>query len=281
MANPAQSRWNTPAHNRLWPRALAKFQTMARPMRTHSLRTNHLWSMNIAIGLEKCTSFISTELQFEHPLPPPRKVAHRAVVTISRQSGCGADAVGGKLAAYLEAHAPDASYPWKIFDNNLVRNVLAEHKLPRRFARFMAEDRASELNDMVDELLGTHPPTDVLVQHTAETILRLAERGNVILIGRGATVITRNLPYALHVRLVASLEKRVEHVRRVRDIRKDAALELVLKEDRGRRRYLKKYFGANLDDPLLYHLVLNTDLVSYEEASRIIGDIVLKRHSFA
>jgi cytidylate kinase len=190
--------------------------------------------MNIAIGFEKCSSFISTELQFEHPLPPPRKVPHRAVVTISRQSGCGADAVGGKLAAYLEAHAPEASYPWKLFDNNLVRNVLAEHKLPRRFARFMAEDRASELNDMVDEFLGTHPPSDVLVKHTAETILRLAERGNVILIGRGATVITRNLP-TRYVRLVALL-RNVEHVRRARDIRKDAALQLVLKEDRGRRR---------------------------------------------
>jgi len=237
--------------------------------------------MNFNIGLEKCRSIISSELRFDHHPTPPRKAGHRAVVTISRQSGCGADAVGGKLAAYLEAHTPDASCPWKLFDNNLVRNVLAEHKLPRRFARFMAEDRASELTDMVDEFLGTHPPSDLLVQHTAETILRLADRGNVILIGRGASVITRNLPYALHVRLVASLEKRVEHVRRVRDIRKDAALDLVLKEDRGRRRYLKKYFGADLDDPLLYHLVLNTDLISYEEASRTIGDIVLKRHSFA
>ena len=237
--------------------------------------------MNIAIGFEKCSSFISSELQFERPLPPARNVAKRAVVTISRQSGCGADAVGGKLAAYLEAHGSNASCPWKMFDHNLVRNVLAEHKLPRRFARFMTEDRASELDDMMDELLGTHPPSAVLVQHTVETILRLAERGNVILIGRGANVITRELPHVLHVRLVASLEKRVEHVRRLRDIPKEVALELVRKEDRGRRRYLKKYFGADPEDPLPYHLILNTDLISYENAARVIGDIVLNRRSTA
>jgi cytidylate kinase len=234
--------------------------------------------MSIKIGLEKCPPFISSELQFERRSAPPRNLAHRPVVTISRQSGCGAHDVGERLAAYLEAHAPESSCPWKLFDNNLVRNVLAEHKLPRRFARFMTEDRASELSDIMDELLGMHPPSDVLVHHTADTILRLAERGNVILIGRGANVITRELPHVLHVRLVASLEKRLEHIRRIRDIGKQAALELVRKEDRGRRRYLKKYFGADLDDPLLYHLILNTGLISYEKAARVIGDIVLGRY---
>ena len=235
--------------------------------------------MSVNIGIEKCRPFISSELQFERHSPPPRDAARRAVVTISRQSGCGAHAVGGKLAAYLEAHATDTSCPWQVFDNNLVRNVLAEHKFPRRFARFMAEDSASELADMMDELLGTHPPSGVLVNHTVETILRLAERGNVILIGRGANIITRNLPHALHVRLVASLEKRVEHIRSMRDMGKEAALELVRQEDRGRRRYLKKYFGADPENPLLYHVVLNTDLVSYEKAARIIGDMVLSRDS--
>ncbi len=234
--------------------------------------------MHIKIGLEKCPPFISSELQFERHSIPSGKVAPRAVVTISRQTGCGAHAVGEKLAAYLEANAPDASCPWKLFDHNLVRNVLAEHKLPRRLARFMAEDTAPPLEDFLDELLGTRPPSDVLVQHTAKTVLGLAERGNVILIGRGASVITRKLPRVLHVHLVASLESRVEHVRQAYDIGSEAARDLVLKGDRGRRRYLKRYFGAQIEDPLLYHVVLNTDLLSYELASRIIGDIVLNRN---
>ncbi len=233
--------------------------------------------MNIEAGLQKFQSLISSEVQFEAAAPPMRRVSNRPVVTISRQSGCGAEMVGGKLAAYLEARMPDTLCPWKVFDHNLTRNVLAEHRLPRRFARFMTEDRASELTEIMDELLGTHPPSDVLVQHTAETVLRLADRGNVIIIGRGANLITRSLANALHVRLVASLESRVEHVRLTRDISRKAALELVNKEDRGRRRYLKRYFGANIENPLLYHVTLNTDLVSYEKVARIIGDIVLSR----
>ena len=231
--------------------------------------------MSITGGLEKCPALIASELQFEGPMPPSGQVVPRPVVTISRQSGSGAHAVAEKLAAYLEAKAPDASFPWKVFDENLIRNVLAEHKLPRRFARYMVEDRASELPDLMDELLGTHPPFRELVHHTEETILRLAERGNVILIGRGANVITSKLSHVLHVRLVAPLEKRVEHIRRIRDLGKEAALESVLREDRGRRRYLKRYFGAEIEDPLLYHLVLNTGLISTGTAACMIGDMVL------
>jgi diguanylate cyclase (GGDEF)-like protein len=44
----------------------------------------------------------------------------------------------------------------------------------------------SEITDTLDELLGLHPPAWTLVRQMTETILHLAEMGNVILVGRGA-----------------------------------------------------------------------------------------------
>ena len=38
---------------------------------------------------------------------------------------------------------------------------------------------------------------------------------------------------------------------------------------------MARYFNREIDDPLLYHLVINTDLVPYEIAARMIGDAVL------
>ena len=46
-----------------------------------------------------------------------------------------------------------------------------------------------------------------------------------------------------------------------------------------RARFVKKHFGKKIDDPLLYHLVINTDRLSYEEATILIGEAVL--HHFA
>jgi len=233
---------------------------------------------HIAFALEKCGPIISSEIQYQRDFGSAAPKQARPFVTLCRQSGSGAHAVAEKLAAFLGSRLPDETLPWKVFDQNLVRNVLAEHKLPKLLARFMAEDSASELEEIMDELLGTRPPMDFLVRHTAKTILHLAQRGNVILLGRGANIVTRALPGAVHVRLVASVNKRAENVRLARDVRKSMALQLIEAEDLGRRRYLKKYFGADADDPLLYHLTMNTDLVSYEEAACLIGEFVLAKN---
>jgi hypothetical protein len=77
-----------------------------------------------------------------------------------------------------------------VFDRNLVDKVLEDHDLPAQLARFMPEDRASELSNIMDGLFGLHPHSETLVRKTAETILHLAELGNVVVIGRGSNIVT-------------------------------------------------------------------------------------------
>jgi cytidylate kinase len=234
--------------------------------------------MNTQHGLERCQTFINAHLRSAgKPTLAAQGGVPRRTVTISRQTGSGAHAVAEKLAACLQALSPADACPWTVFDRNLVEKVLEDHRLPQRLAQFMPEDRVSEIADTMDELFGLHPPSWTLVRQASDTILRLAELGSVILIGRGATILTRKLDYVFHVRLVGSREKRVQHVQELHHLGREAALDLIRQEDRGRRRYLRQYFDTDIEDPLLYHLVVNTDLVPYEEAARIIADAVLKR----
>jgi cytidylate kinase len=232
--------------------------------------------MNTHVVLDKCAPIISSQLSPVLPtLPTPKIPPPKLAITISRQSGCGAHEIAKLLANYLDSHGPDKSRSWQVLDRNLAEKVLEDHKLPIRFARFMPEDRPSELGDVMEELLGAHPPSSTFVQQTSETIFDLAEQGNVILIGRGANLVTRNLPHVFHVRLVASLESRMKHFQKSHGLTPEMALRQIQTEDRGRKRYLKKYFDENLENPLLYHLVLNTDLMSFEKAARVIGETAL------
>jgi hypothetical protein len=230
--------------------------------------------MNTKPGLDRCLTFINCQLQPAHP--GGDNGARRAAVTLSRQAGSGSHVVAERLLEYLQTAAPQDACPWTIFDRNLVEKVLEDHHLPTRLARFMTEDRISEIADTMDELFGLHPPSWTLVRQTSDTILRLAELGNVILIGRGAHVITAKLDHVFHVRLVGSLERRLEHIQEYYKLGKKAALGFLREEDGGRRRYLKKYFGKDIDDPLLYDMILNTDRMSYAEAAVIIGNAVLR-----
>jgi cytidylate kinase len=198
-------------------------------------------------------------------------------ITISRQSGSGAHAIAEALSAYLEIHGPDRSRPWQLFDQNLAEKVLKDHQLPIRYTRFMPEDRVSELGYAMEELCGAHPSSWTFLRQTEETILRLASEGNVILIGRGANLVTHGLQHMFHVRLVGSLEKRANHYCQTRGVTKEEALSLIRDEDRGRRRYFKRYFQQDIDDPLLYNLVLNTDLLPHAETAQMIGIAALKK----
>jgi cytidylate kinase len=141
----------------------------------------------------------------------------------------------------------------------------------------MPEDRISQVSDTMDELFGLHPPSWILVRKTSETILRLAELGNVILIGRGANVITRKLSRVFHVRLVGSLEQRVKRLQELNQQTCKEATRFAQSEDLARQRYLKQFFNKNIDDPLLYHLVINTDFITLDEAARMISLAVLPK----
>jgi cytidylate kinase len=77
------------------------------------------------------------------------------------------------------------------------------------------------------------------------------------------------------------LERRIQRVQEANQLSASAARDLVNREDVGRRRYLRKYFDQDIDNPLLYHLVLNTDLISSDEAARIIGEAVKPVHTLA
>jgi len=226
----------------------------------------------MSIGLEHCLSFINSQAHSGDKFRiDGEKVAARAV-TISRQAGCGALVVAEKLAKYLQAFSAKNSVPWTVFDRNLMDKVLEEHDLPAYLAKFMTEDRVSGVEDFLTDLLGTYPPQWKVVRQTTETILRLAHLGHVIIIGRGSNVITSQLPRVLHVRLVAPLEKRIEHAHEAYQMTKAKARTFCLREDSGRARYLKKYFKAEVNDPTLYHLTINTGLVGYDEAAKLIGD---------
>lgn len=226
-------------------------------------------------SVERCVSFINSQIREGAKPGAPVERGVRRAVTISRQAGCGALIVAEKLARFLQEHSPDDPCPWTVFDRNLMDKVLEDHNLPAHMAKFLPEDRVSQLEDILADVFEMHPPSETMATQTTETILKLAGAGHVIIIGRGGNVITARLPRVLHVRLVAPLEKRVEHAHKFYNMTESEAHRFCLNQDHARERYLKRYFNADLNDPLLYHLVINTGLVSYDEAAKLIGNTLL------
>jgi cytidylate kinase len=226
------------------------------------------------IGLEKCISFIECGIVAKPDEGPASRI--RPTITISRMAGAGGHTVASNLVEYLQTHVP-GSCEWTVFDRNLVEKILEEHHHHKRIAEFMKEGHKAMFTDVVEEVIGLHPGSWTLVEHTNATIMKLAQMGNVIIVGRGANIVTRKLPNAFHVRLVGSVEKRLKLLQKLHKLDEKGALHFLKKEDEARRHYLKDNFDKNIDDPLLYHVIVNIDLVPLDETARMIGNEVIRR----
>ncbi len=224
----------------------------------------------------KCLTYLNRQFEAEgwagHMGHPPRMA-----VAISRQTGTDADNIAEELAEYVEAHGPADEQPWTVLDRELMAKVLEDNHLPARLAKFLPEDKINAIRDAVDEILGLHPPSWLIIHESAQTILRLAELGNVILVGRAAAIITRRMPNVLGVRLVGSLEQRLARVQQEQHLNREDAEEFIRRNDRGRAAYVRKYFHQDVADVLLYDLTINTDNLTQDQIARMMGEVVLDR----
>jgi len=196
-------------------------------------------------------------------------------VTISREAGAGGVTIAEWTAQILnQALTEQSGPPWTVFDKNIVRKVMEDHQLPASLEQFLPEDVAPGVTSAVEEMLGLHPSAWTLAEKTTATILRLARLGNVILVGRGSACITANLHPAVHVRLVAPFEVRTAHLAEYHHLTLLEAERYAAKADQGRGRYVKRFLGSAIDDPLNYTLTINTGRLNWEATAHLIAEAV-------
>jgi hypothetical protein len=109
----------------------------------------------------------------------------------------------------------------------------------------------------------------------------VAERGNVILRGWGATAVLRPVPHVVCVRITRPFEKRVAWLQE--QLGSDEARhaeEEIRRSDRAHAARMHAQFGVTWGDPLLYDLVLNTDRVSVASCAEQIAALS-RRPEFA
>ncbi len=208
------------------------------------------------------------------------KIKRGPCITISRETGAGAGRVSEELVKYFHPINEEYLHPWTVFDKNLIEKVIEDHHLPKELSRYFVEDKLSEIKSTVNELLGIHPSSWILVNKTANTILQLAQIGNVIIVGRGSNIITKHLSNVFHVRLIAPMETKINYVMDFYRKTKKESIDFIMKEDAARRNYVKQHFNTDVSDLKMYHLVLNTGMVSYEKAARIIGESAMELYPY-
>ena len=106
---------------------------------------------------------------------------------------------------------------------------------------------------------------DAFAVYAAEEILTLAQAGNVLIRGWGATCTLKGVAHIPCVRVCAPMEDRVRWLmERLDSDDAELAREEIERSEAAHTARIQQNFGVTLGDPLLYDLVLNTGRVSIE-----------------
>ena len=113
--------------------------------------------------------------------------------------------------------------------------------------------------------------------YSAEELFELANKGNVVLRGWGASCLLRPVPHVVCVRITRSFNKRVEWLMHhlETDDREFAEAE-VRRSDSAHANRMHQQFGVTWGDPVLYDLVLNTDRLSIPTCVEMIRQLCLR-----
>jgi len=216
------------------------------------------------------------DLQLSRP-PGERHVAVGPFVTISRESGTGGGALGEEIARRLN-HMLSVDEPtWTIFDRNLVTRMLEDNHLSASLARYLPENKVSEIESSVGEIIGLHPSIWTMVHQTNSLMRRLAAMGNAILVGRGANIVTAGSPHGLHLRLIAPTEQRGRRTANIMGLSHEQALAFNRKADHARRDYVRSFFNTEIDDPSTYDLVVNMEFFTTDTAADLVVSVLRSR----
>jgi len=105
-------------------------------------------------------------------------------------------------------------------------------------------------------------------------IKELARIPTMVIRGRGSQFILRDHPVAFHLPVVAPLEGRGRRVIKNRRLDQESAKQEIARFDRSRRESIRRYFQAELEDPVFYDLTLNTENLDFASAASLITQIL-------
>ncbi|MGI9464117.1 MAG: cytidylate kinase family protein [Aestuariivirgaceae bacterium] len=98
-----------------------------------------------------------------------------------------------------------------------------------------------------------------LSSYTASEILQIAQKDNVLIRGWGATQLLRDVPHVLRVRICAPMPARIERMMERMGIDDETvARREIERSDTAHTRAMRRFFDADWQDPVNYHIVLNT-----------------------
>jgi cytidylate kinase len=212
--------------------------------------------------LEKLLKVRLVEWQLREKKEPPRS---RPVLTITQEPGCGAENIARRLCSELDLH---------LYDWELVEQIAKDEHVSAQLVSALEKNPPSEFADFLADLAPELSlSSSKYVSSLKKMLTAIAVTGNAVIVGRGSNFF---LPPDKKIGLcfVAPLDLRIKNIMKELGLTKEEARRHITKLEAENRKLVKKYFEADIRDPIHYRLVINTALVEPGTIVRLVDTMI-------
>jgi cytidylate kinase len=196
------------------------------------------------------------------------------LVALSASYGAGGSIIGPALADRLGVPFLDRAIPLAVADRLQVPyDDVAAHDqqasagwLERLLSGFVGVDAAPA--PLPAEIFSSED----FRRATEEVLLAQARTGEGVILGRGAVVVLREDARVLRVRLDGPPERRSRQALQLdQSLDPERAERARARFDRAHEAYMRQFYGVDIRDPALYHLVLDSTSIELEACAELIA----------
>ncbi len=199
-----------------------------------------------------------------------------AIITISRQFGAGGKTLALKVAEKLQYHVAHEQIIEKMAEMGEltpegIRNFEVEfdYGSAADIARLAPKSFISRILDPQRKYMDAQHYIQLLHQ----IVPQIVEKGNTVVLGRGAQFILKDRKDTYHILLVADESDRIRFMQENYGLPREQARQAVAKQGKRRMKLMKLFHSEGYDLPEHYDLVLNMSKIDLDHAVELICDL--------
>jgi cytidylate kinase len=185
-----------------------------------------------------------------------------AILTIARKYGSGGREIGQAMAKQLNYDYIDRG---RILDD-----MRAEGKQWEERAKYFDENYPNLWERYDWSFRG-------FVALNQSYFLNHALKDKAVIMGRGGNFLLKGIPYALRIRVIAPIEKRIEKVMEREGVNSENARWLIEKADHEMAGAIYLIYGREWDSSAEYDRVFNTGVTPFDEIITTIKNALLEK----
>jgi len=190
------------------------------------------------------------------------------VITISRQTGCGASKIAFALCKRLNGkdfHDKNLNQ-WNYINREILQQSAEELNIDPDALKQITTDKHRGVMDQIVEAMSSHvyKSDQKIIKTIQDVIRRFARNGHCVIVGRGGAGLCDNIKRSLHIRLEAPTGWRIEFIMKEFGFSREFATDYIHKHDEEREHVVNKFYG-NKHGNMVYDLVINRSRFTEDE----------------